>query len=62
MEHESPGRAAPGEPDLQADGGKPEARMSWSRHFSTPIKTPDCKTLRALQHAAEYVLALPPKV
>jgi hypothetical protein len=36
--------------------------MSWSRHFNTPIKTPDGKTLRTLQHAAEYVLALPPNV
>lgn len=36
--------------------------MSWSRHFNTPIKTPDGKTLHTLQHAAEYVLALPPNV
>jgi hypothetical protein len=36
--------------------------MSWSRHFNTPIKMPDVKTLRTLQRAAEYVLALPPKV
>jgi hypothetical protein len=36
--------------------------MSWSRHFSSPIKTPDGKTLRTLQDAAKYVLALPPEV
>ena len=29
---------------------------------NAPIKTPDGKTLRTLQDAAEYVLALPPKV
>ena len=34
--------------------------MSWSRRFDEPIKTPDGKTLRTLQNAAEYVLALPP--
>jgi hypothetical protein len=36
--------------------------MSWSRRFDEPIKTPDGKTLRTLQDAAEYVLALPPEV
>jgi hypothetical protein len=36
--------------------------MSWRHRFNAPIKTPDGKTLRTLQDAAEYVLALPPKV
>jgi hypothetical protein len=34
----------------------------WSRRFYAPVKTPDGKTLRTLKDAAEYVLALPPKV
>jgi hypothetical protein len=36
--------------------------MSWSRRFDEPILTTDGKTLRTLQDAAKYVLALPPKV
>lgn len=36
--------------------------MSWSRRFDEPIKMPDGKTLRTLQDAAKYVLALPPNV
>jgi hypothetical protein len=36
--------------------------MSWSRRFDEPIKTPGGKTLRTLQNAAEYVLALPPTI
>jgi hypothetical protein len=34
---------------------------NWSRRFDGPIKTPDGKTLRTLNDAAEYVLALPKK-
>jgi hypothetical protein len=33
----------------------------WSRRFDDPIKAPDGKTLRALEDAADYVLALPKK-
>ena len=31
----------------------------WRRRFDDPISTPDGKTLRTLEDAAEYVLALP---
>lgn len=34
----------------------------WSRRFNAPVKTADGKMLRTLKDAAEYVLALPPKV
>jgi hypothetical protein len=36
--------------------------VNWSRRFDNPIKTPDGKTLRTRQDAAEYVLALPPEI
>jgi hypothetical protein len=39
-----------------------DAPKGWSRRFIPPIKTPGGDTLRTLQDAAEYALALPEMV
>lgn len=38
------------------------AAVPWSTKFDEPIELPDERKLRTLRDAAEYVLALPPKV